>query len=154
MWLTAARALVYFFCTVSLTITADDVFHVHHDGGVVLTAYHWADAHTVSLDNVCVLAIKAENTGDGAGLLASTSTGVVTDTSWKCSSGGGAVEQTGWHLPDFDDAAWSQARVVAANDGSVWPSVLAGINPAAQWIWSQDSSDDVIYCRKLLCWLH
>ena len=47
--------------------------------------------------------------------LVSTSTGVVTDASWKCSSSGGAVEQTGWHLPGFDDAAWSQARVVALN---------------------------------------
>ena len=151
MRLTAARALVYFFCTVSLTITADDIFYVYHDGGVVLTAYHWADAHTVSLDNVCVLAIKAENTGDGAGLLASTSTGVVTDTSWKCSSGGGAVEQTGWHLPGFDDSALAQAHEIALNDGSWWLHVVAGINPAAQWIWSQNTTDDVIYCRKSLC---
>ena len=149
MWLTIAP--VCFFCTVSLTITADDVFHVHHDGGVVLTAYHWADAHTVSLDNVCVLAIKAENTGDGAGLLASTSTGVVTDTSWKCSSGGGAVEQTGWHLPDFDDAAWGQARVLAANDGSTFRGIIAGINTEAKWIWAQNVTADVIYCRKSLC---
>ena len=141
--------------TVTLTITADDIFYVYHGGdGVVLTGDEWRVAHTVHLVEVCVLAVKAVNTIYNPGLLASTSTGVVTDASWKCSSGGGAVEQTGWHLPGFDDAAWGQARVVAPNDGSVWPSVVAGINPTAQWIWSQDSTDDVIYCRKLLCWLH
>ena len=108
----------------------------------------WQDAHTVSLDDACVLAIQAEDIGTLAGILASTSTGVVTDASWKCSGG---VEQTGWHLAGFDDASWSQARVVAPNDGSVWFTAVSGFNPAAQWIWSQDSSDDVIYCRKLLC---
>ena len=108
----------------------------------------WQDAHTVSLDDACVLAVKAEDIGTFAGILASTSTGVVTDASWKCSGG---VEQTGWHLDDFDDAAWSQARVIAANDGSFWMGVVADINPAAQWIWSQNSNDGVVYCRKTLC---
>ena len=152
MQLTVARVLVYFFYTVTLTVTADDIVNVYHGGDVVLTGDEWEDAQTLNLDDACVLAIKGTNVRSGAGILASTSTGVVTDASWKCSSSGsGAVEQTSWHLAGFDDAAWSQARVVAPNDASVWPRVVAGINPAAQWIWSQDASDDVIYCRKTLC---
>ena len=134
----------------TLTLTVDDQLHVYHDGGVVLTGYNRADGYNVSLDDACVLAIKAVDLGHAAGLLASTSTGVVTDASWKC-SGGDAVEQTGWHLPGFDDTAWAQAQVVAANDGSFWMGVVASINSTAQWIWSQDISDDVIYCKKTLC---
>ena len=119
----------------------------------MLTGDEWEDAQTLNLDDACVLAIKGTNVRSGAGILASTSTGVVTDASWKCSSsGGGAVEQTGWHLPGFDDTAWAQAQVVAPNDGSFWLGVVAEINPAAQWIWTQDvSNDDTVYCRKTLC---
>ena len=70
----------------------------------------------MNLVDVCVLAIKAVNIYDVSGILAPTSTGVVSDASWKCSS---AVEQSGWHLAGCDDAAWAQARVIALNDGSI-----------------------------------
>ena len=106
----------------------------------------------MGLDEPCVLAVHAVNLRGVAAILASTSTGVVTDDSWKCSGGGGgAVEQTDWHLPDFDDAAWAQARVVAPNDGSFWTGVIAGINSEAKWIWAQNTSTAVAYCRKTLC---
>ena len=128
----------------------DNIFYVYHGGVVVLADDAWLVADNVSLDNACVLAVKAVDTGDAGGILASTSTGVVTDASWKCSGGGGgAVEQIGWHLPGFDDAAWSQARVIAQNDGSLWTGVVAGISSEAHWIWSQGNSDLVVYCRKL-----
>ena len=135
----------------TLTIQADNAYYVYHEGDVVLSHAYWDGIHSVSLSDVCVLTVKGEKWDGDHGVIASTSTGVVTDASWKCSGG---VEQTGWHLAGFDDASWSQARVVAPNDGSVWFTAVSGFNPAAQWIWSQDSSDDVIYCRKLLCWLH
>ena len=119
---------------------------MYHDGNVVLSDDDWRYEHTVSLDDVCVLAINVVDYSSNFGLLASTSTGVVTNASWKCSSG---VEQTGWHLPDFDDAAWSQAWVTSANGGS--SSRFPGISWQADWIWVQDSSADIIYCRKSLC---
>ena len=132
--------------TVTLTISGDDEFYVYHDGSVVHSSWQWWLAHTVRLDGACVLAVQTVNGANLAGLLASTSTGVVTDASWKCSS----VEQTGWHLPGFDDAAWSQARVIATNDGSTFRGVIAGISTEAQWIWSQSNSNE-IYCRKSVC---
>ena len=140
---------LYVCYTVTLTVTADDILYVYHDDEVALSAQAWWMAHTVNLVNACVLAITAVNVNNGGigGILASTSTGVVSDVSWKCS----AVWHSGWDLPDFDDAAWAQARVMARNDGSVYIAVVVGFNPAAQWIWSQNISDDVVYCRKLLC---
>ena len=127
-------------------MTADDIFYVYQGGDVVLTGDEWEDAHTVRLDNVCVLAIKANNTEGGAAMAASTSSGVVTDATWKCSSD----EHTDWDEPGFDDSAWSQALVIAANDGSDY-SFVDGINPEAKWIWAQDTSADIVYCRKSLC---
>ena len=98
---------------------------------------------TVRLDDVCVLAILGFNFDSGDGLLASTSTGVVTDASWKCSNNAA----DGWDLPGFDDdSAWSQALVLWANDGSV-----PDINRTAQWIWSQGDPAFYAFCRKSLC---
>ena len=132
----------------TLTIHADDVYHVFYDGDMVLSRMFSDDTASVSLSDVCVLTVKGENFEGGHGILASTSIGVVTDDTWKCSGG---LEETGWHLPGFDDAAWSQAQVIAANDGSFWMGVVPEINPAAQWIWSQNSGDGVVFCRKRLC---
>ena len=47
----------------------------------MLSADEWRDAHTVILDDACVLVIKAMNIYDVSGILASTSTGVVSDAS-------------------------------------------------------------------------
>ena len=133
--------------SVTLTVTADNECNVYADGDEVLASYTWDEAHSVSLDEACVLAIFAIN-GDGgdAGILASTSTGVVTDASWKCST----TDPTGWRLPGFDDAAWAQAQVIAANDGSVRASV-AEISSDAKWIWTQNTNDVLVFCRKTLC---
>ena len=117
-------------CTVTLTLAGYESFYVYHNGGVVLSVEQLSvAAHSVDLDNACVLAIETVDVDALAGVLASTSTGVVTDTSWKCST----VEETDWHLPDFDDAAWSQASVIAPNDGSVWASIEE-ISAEVKWI--------------------
>ena len=133
--------------TVTLTITADDQVYVYHGGELVLVDINYRVAQSVVLDEPCVLAVYAVNLRGVAAILASTSTGVVTDVSWKCSD----VEQTGWHLAGFNDSAWSQARIIAPNDGSFWPGVIAGINSEAKWIWAQTTSATVAYCRKTLC---
>ena len=107
---------------------------------------NWGLAHTVTLADTCVLAVKGVYYGGSYGILASTSTGVVSDASWKCS----AVEQSGWHLPDFNDAAWSQAQVLAGH--GAWPWLhIGGISAQATWIWAQGSSATPVYCRKALC---
>ena len=56
----------------------------------------------MNLVDACVLVIKAMNIYDVSGILAPTSTGVVSDASWKCSS---AVKQSGCHLSGFEDTA-------------------------------------------------
>ena len=110
----------------------------------------WTVTSVVSLEDACVLAVRAVQHNDGgsaAGILASTSTGVVSDASWKCST----VYQTGWHRASFDDSAWSYAHVKGTNGGAPW-GTITGIDAQAKWIWTyQVIAGDTIYCRKPLC---
>ena len=106
-------------------------------------------AHTVALrGDVCLLAVLAVNWGNQheAGFLASTSTGVVTDASWKCSS----QQQAQWHRPWFDDAAWSQALVRGTHGDARWQS-YPQISAQAKWIWAHDTNATHVFCRKTLC---
>ena len=104
-------------------------------------------ASSVNLTDACLLAVVGiKSSSPYGGILAETSSGVVTDASWKCS---GDI-QIGWNLASFDDAAWSQAQVVAPNDGSNF-AFFAEISPQAKWIWAQDSSGIYAFCRKRLC---
>ena len=117
----------------------------------MLAGYSDVNAYALSLDDTCVLAAYAVSgeSDSSVGILAPTSTGVVTDASWKCSAA--SSQPIGWHLASFDDAAWSQARVIATNGNSdIWESIEE-ISLEAKWIWAQDTATNVAYCRKTLC---
>ena len=81
-----------------------------------------------------------------AGVLASTSTGMVTDETWKCS----AVHEDGWNLLAFDDSAWLAASVYGAN-GDSRLQFISPISSGAKWIWAQGAAAGTVYCRKLIC---
>ena len=93
-----------------------------------------------------MLAVKAVDGGSDFGILASTSTGVVSDTTWKCSSS----YQTDWHLASFDDSAWSPAVIRRTNGDGPWGRFNA-INAQAKWIWAHGVAGGTIYCRKSFC---
>ena len=131
-------------------ITNDDAFIVYRDGVRVTQREDWRVAHTVALrSDVCVLGVTAVDWGDRheAGFLASTSTGVVTDDSWKCSS----QQQAQWHRPGFDDAAWSQALVRGTHGDARWESYHPQISAQAKWIWAHGTNATHVFCRKTLC---
>ena len=134
----------------SLAIAADDVVHVYNaNGHVVLTNNQWWQAQTTTLQsNTCVLTVSAVDGGVLAGILAETSTGVVTDASWKCSM----VYSWNWYYPWFDDSDWDNARVIGRNGDGTWPSTVSGISTQAEWIWADViSTIGTVYCRKTLC---
>ena len=139
-----------FTSTVTLTVTADDRVMVYDGGRLVFGNGNWMFAQTVTLtSSPCLLAVAAQDYALDAGILASTSTGVVTDTSWKCS----AVEEAGWYLPSFDDSDWSNAKITGTNDVSnQWQRAIAGISAQAKWIWADVTSTvGFTYCRKSIC---
>ena len=129
-----------------MTITVDNVGDVFHNGEVVFSNDAWTDSHTIRLFEPCVLAIRGEDFGVIAGILASTSTGVVTDKTWKCS---GTLE-AGWDLTGFNDSHWEDARITGVNGDAPW-GLFADIDPSAKWIWSSGENDTVAYCRKEIC---
>ena len=131
-----------------MSITADSEVYVYVGGEVVLSNTRWATVRTVTYaSESCVLAVSAVDNDVPGGILASTSTGVVTDASWKCS----AVEETGWHLTSFDDSAWDNAIVIGDQGQHPWP-VLTDISAEAKWIWANVTrSVGTTYCRKRLC---
>ena len=132
--------------TVALAITVDNAVDVYHNREIVYSNGDWRVSDVITLDNPCVLAFRAVDYGVIPGILASTSTGVVTDETWKCST----VEQTGWYLYDFDDSAWDNARVVDSHGASPW-GTFSDISADAKWIWAQGTNTGTVYCRKKLC---
>ena len=120
-----------------------------YDGGVIVLAdTYWRRVHTVTYaSEPCVLTVSAVDNDVPGGILASTSTGVLSDTSWKCTM----VEESNWHHPSFDDSAWDNAIVIGDQGTHPWP-VLTDISTEAKWIWANVTrSVGTTYCRKRLC---
>ena len=68
----------------------------------------WAKTSEVSIPpHTDVIAIYGKNWDGPEGIVASTTTGIVTDGSWKCSS----VKEDYWEMSDFDDSAWNNADI-------------------------------------------
>ena len=135
---------------VTLTVTADDEVFVYDNGQIVLSNNDWWSPQTVTYNSdPCVLAVSAVDGGVLAGILGETSTGVMTDASWKCSM----TLQTGWHLTSFDDSGWSNAVITGTNgDGNPWQRSISGISTQAKWIWADVTPYvGTTYCRKTLC---
>ena len=97
-----------------------------------------------------MLAIAVTNRGGPGGLLASTTTGIVSDEVWRCSD----TEQTGWYLEDFDDSSWDLAYVVGLHGYEPW-GWIDGIDSSAKWIWDAGYAPDhsTTYCRRRMCGL-
>ena len=84
------------------------------------------------------------------GLLADTSTGIVSDGTWKCTR----TYYAGWEKVGFNDGGWSGADVYGPNPTYPWNYAIPIISGAANWIGSGSNWDvrpPVIYCRKNLC---
>ena len=87
---------------------------------------------------VCFCFIGTDDSRD-EGILASTSTGIVTDTSWKCTT----TLEVDWTSCFFNDAHWPNARTAGGPDNR--PTDIAS---CASWIWARGSHGGTVYCRK------
>merc|ERR1711962_1584226 len=133
----------------SLFTTCDNEMEVFLDGVKYMDAEmkEWKNTSKVSIPpHTDVIAIYGKNTGGPEGIIASTSTGIVTDGSWKCSS----VKEDNWMMPNFDDSAWNNADIsrgtnIAPNmhKETFWPNITND----AYWIWATGYPTEA-YCRK------
>ena len=86
-----------------------------------------------------------DNGGGAWGVLASTSTGIVTDTSWKCTT----KLEDDWTRCFFDDAHWPHAKIVDGPDNWPWNYDVSSISRSTSWIWTdRGSNSGTVYCRK------
>ena len=97
--------------------------------------------------DACVIAVKATDTDIRLGFIASTSSGVVTDDTWRCSDD---VTGDSWRSYDFDDSDWQYANITGSNGDQPW-GVISDVSRDANWIWGNASENGVLYCRKSLC---
>jgi len=136
----------------SLFATCDDRMEVFFDGVKYTDAAmsKWDNTSEVSIPpHTEVIAISCRDTGHWEGIVASTTTGIVTDGSWKCSS----VKENNWMMSDFDDSAWNNADLSRGTNGAPKlhkGSVRPNITNNAYWIWSTSyaSPTTEAYCRK------
>lgn len=91
-----------------------------------------------------VVVIEAKNVGSVGAILASFSNGVVTDESWECTNDNSK-----------NTSNWPKAVTYGNNNGTAVPWAknlgwrgIHNINENAQWIWSKDSHDQRVVCRK------
>ena len=82
--------------------------------------------------------------GNKYGILGSTSNGLLTNGTWKCSS----VYYSGWNSPDFDDQEWPLAKEVANHGDKPW-GTINGIAKTAKWTWA-NNYEHTVYCRLKL----
>ena len=102
---------------------------------------NWKNAENFNLpsDTLYVtIKVGRKNNAIG-GILAAFSNGFVTDSSWQCTE-----------ISSTTKNPWPAAHVVATNDGSHsrWNRIVANISPEAKWIWTSNSGDSEVWCRK------
>ena len=127
-----------------VNMTADNAFKIYADGDPLGSGNDWQTTYTFHTDASKVLAIYAWNWGGPVGIILSTSNGLVTDLSWKCTS----KVQSGlnWTKPSFNDDSWPNAVSFGHNGVPPW-GLRPGISASAQWIWAPTWSQR-FWCRK------
>ena len=89
-----------------------------------------------------VVAIAA--TGIPASIIGSFSDGLVTDSTWKCST----ENESKWALPEFDDERWEEAEETSPQKEGT--NGITEISSKAKWIHitADDSTQNkIMYCR-------
>ena len=106
----------------TLNATCDNEMKVYFDGELqpeTAAMNIWMETSQLSIPaGTRVLAIECKDTGAQEGILASTSTGLKTGTSWRCSSS--AID--GWTRPDFvfPPDTFASANTLGNNGAQPW----------------------------------
>ena len=97
-----------------------------------------------------VVGIECMGFGGGFdGILLSTDSGIVSDSSWRCS----LRDEVGWSQAGFVETqgVWQDATSFGKNGLAPWGNV-SDIAEYAHWIWliGDNSTPKTVYCRKYL----
>ena len=136
--------LLVIFTDVTAVINCDDKMELYADGiqiGKDNGKWFMSKIYKIPATTK-VVAIHGFNIGGPAGIIGSFSTGLVTDSSWRCTN----KKYPKWQSPEFDDSAWPGAETVRRNDKLKGPA----ISKEAKWIWTSRNTDMKVYCRNSL----
>ncbi|ESO94422.1 hypothetical protein LOTGIDRAFT_175420 [Lottia gigantea] len=130
---------------ISGSVTCDNILNFFVDGQLEASSNDWKVGSPVSFsDTAHVLAFDCRDEGVIAGIRGSFSNGVVTDSSWRCSTS----DDEGWKELGFDDSNWQDATIQTHSD---WGNKPTSIASEAKWIWTAgDFTDRHVFCRRRL----
>ena len=133
--LTQLSFLGHLVLSIEVDITIDNHGSLMIDNGEEhnLKSEWWATERFTLPGDIKAVTIKANNTGDVGGILASFSNGVLTDSTWKC------PDMSSCTTAECENAAtWQDATAygVSENKPPPWKRRLANIESTAQWIWA------------------
>lgn len=139
---------------IKFNITCDNYLSLYVDGtllGEGVTDAGYKGFHQYELrpgSHVVALKCKGNPPSWEGGILGSLENGVVTDTSWKCTTSA----ETGWNMRTYQDDNWPMATSYGPNSASTFPwGNIQDIDSSALWIWTQDNKNDVeVYCRRYI----
>ena len=95
-----------------------------------------------------LLAMSCSSNAGLGGILWSTSTGEISDSTTMCSS----VYQPGWNLNKFNmNKKWVNAETYGKDVGNVIWGLRNNMHDNAEWIWTGPQNEKTnIYCRKII----
>jgi hypothetical protein len=144
--------------TFSVKITCDDIYELYLNGFLLGTGNSWKNTYSynpqLSIGNN-VFAIKCKKPEYQSGGFIGIFGDVVTSSiNWKCKENTVNFPYN-WNSYDFDDSSWSHATNYGSNDElTFWKSTTGedrpGIPKNAEWLWSNNRDDEIIYCRYKL----
>jgi hypothetical protein len=141
--------------TFSVKITCDDIYELYLNGFLLGTGNSWKNTYSynpqLSVDNN-VFAIKCKKPEYQSGGFIGVFGNIVTSSvNWKCKENT-ANFPNNWNSYDFDDSSWSYATNYGSNNEyTFWKSTTGedrpGIPKNAEWLWSNNREDEIVYCR-------
>lgn len=133
-----------------LTLLVDDAGTLYVDGQLVAQLSFFQLTEEMLPAKCKCIAVYVTNMLLTIGIIAETSTKMVTDTTWKCTAMKPSWDLE-WTTPEYDDSAWPNAVQFSRNDiGRALVSFIPQISPNVYWITVADSTSPVMYCRKTL----
>ena len=132
-----------------INAAADDTGTVFVDGEVVIRITTVRRLYTAVVNKTSkTIAADIHSTVKEIGLMVYISTGIVSDTSWKCVSD---LDYSNWTSPGFDDSQWPAAISYYINNGNSRNDIQMDDFPKnAHWITTLQNEADRMMCRRSL----
>ncbi len=150
------EAIPIVYDTISVKMTCDDAFELYLNSFLIGTGNSWKNTYSynpqLTLSNN-IFAIKCKKNYQSPGFIGVFGNVVTSPDNWKCKENNNDVNfPLNWNLYDFDDSSWLPASSYGSNDEyTYWKSMSGedrpGIPKNAEWLWSNNREDEIIYCR-------